>query len=156
MNQLYAIRAYGGSYDDAWETVKFVTDDLAKGEAYVAKMNAFRDELDEKKKEIYDWNTEWRMANAAPVCAESVDKEYPRWDSKTKVTAEMRAERKRIQDENAIAYQTSMKPYFDWNTRAYEAWMAWQQATYPAEILQGIAENLDDANWDIEPVAWLE
>ena len=41
MNQLYAIRASGGSYDDAWETTKYVTDDLSKAEAYCEKMNAF-------------------------------------------------------------------------------------------------------------------
>jgi hypothetical protein len=156
MNQLYAIRAYGGSYDDAWERVQFVTDDLPKAEAYCAKMNAFRDVLDEKKKEIYEWNTQWRKDNPAPVCEKAVEKESPRWDSKTKVTVEMRAERKRIEDENRAAYQAAMKPYYDWNQRCYDEWIVWQEATYSAEILKGIAENLYDSSWDVEPVDWLE
>jgi hypothetical protein len=119
-------------------------------------MNAFRGVLDEKKKEIYEWTTQWRKDNPAPVCEKAVEKEWPRWDSKTKVTAEMRAERKRIQDENAEALRVATKPWYDWNQRCYDEWMAWQEATYSAEILKGIAENLDDSHWDVEPVDWLE
>jgi nitrous oxide reductase accessory protein NosL len=156
MKQLYAIRASGGSYDDAWETTKFVTDDLEKAEAYCAKMNDLAVELRLKKKEINEWSVQRRKDNPAPVCEKIVGKESPRWDSKTKVTVEMRAERKRIEDENRAAYQAAMQPYYDWNRRAYEEWIAWQEATYPAEILEGIKDNLDDSYWDVEPVDWLE
>ena len=156
MNQLYAIRAYGGSYDDAWETTKFVTDDRAKGEAYCAKMNAYRDKLVVLNKEINEWNVQWRKINTPPVCPRPESKDYPRWDSKTKVTPEMRAERKRIQDENNAALSASTKPYVDWNRRCYDAWMAWQEATYSVEDLEAINHQLHDTYWDIEPVDWLE
>jgi hypothetical protein len=156
MNQLYAIRASGGSYDDAWETTKFVTDDLDKAEKYCTKMNDLAVELRLKKVEINAWNSQWRKDNTPPVCQRPMDKEWERWDAKTKVTAEMRAERKRIQDENAEALRAAMKPYNDWNQRCYDAWIAWQEATYPAEILQGLKDNLDDCYWDCEPVDWLE
>ena len=156
MKQLYAIRASGGSYDDAWETTKFVTDDLPKAEAYCEKMNALAGELRVKQKEINAWNAQWWRENPAPMCVKPVEKEWPRWDSKTKVTAEMRAERKRIQDENVEARRVAMIPYVAHNQRAYEEWMAWQEANYSAEILQGLKDNLDDCYWDVEPVDWLE
>jgi hypothetical protein len=156
MNQLYAIRASGGSYDDAWESTKFVTDDLDKAEAYCARMNDLAVELRLKQVEINAWNAQWRKDNAPPVCVLPKDKDVPKWDSKTKVTAEMRAERKRIQDENNKVRQDTMKPYYDWNQRCYDSWMAWQEATYPAEILQCLKDNLDDCYWDVEPVEWLE
>ena len=155
MNQLYAISASGGSYDDAWESVKFVTDDHEKAQVYCSKMNDFAVELRLKKTEINAWNAQWRRDNTAPVCILPADKEAPRWDSKTKVTAEMRAERVRINSENSNARQDAMKPYYDWNQRCYDEWMAWQAATYPAEILQGLKDNLDDCYWDVEPVDWL-
>lgn len=66
MKQLYAIRAYGGSYDEAWEKVQFVTDDLEKAEAYCVKMNAFRDELEAKNTEINKWFNDWRVYNPCP------------------------------------------------------------------------------------------
>lgn len=156
MNQLYAIRASGGSYDDAWETTKYVTDDLPKAEAYCAGMNELAIVLRKKKKEINEWNAQWRKDNPPPVCPHPVDKEIPKWDSKTKVTAEMRAERKRLNEENSKARWEAMKPYYDWNQRAYEIWVDWQNATYPLEILDGLRSNLDDCYWDVEPVEWLE
>ena len=156
MNQLYTISASGGSYDDAWETVKFVTDDLDKAEAYCTKMNDLAVELRVKQTEINAWNVQWRKDNTAPVCVVPPEKAVPKWDSKTKVTAEMRAERTRINSENSKARQDAMKPYYDWNQRAYDSWIAWQEATYPAEILQGLKDNLDDCYWAVEPVAWLE
>jgi hypothetical protein len=156
MNQLYAIRASGGCYDDAWETTKFVTDDKVKAEAYCAKMNDLAVELRLKQVEINAWNAQWRKDNTPPVCVLPKDKDVPKWASNTKVTPEMRAERKRIQDENAEALRAAMKPYNDWNQSCYDAWIAWQQVTYSAEILKGIADNLDDAYWDVEPVEWLE
>jgi hypothetical protein len=158
MNQLYAIRASGGSYDDAWERVQYVTDDLVKAEKYCETMNAFRDMLAGKRKEIDAWGAQWRKDNPAPAIDPTslVKKDVPRWDSKTKVTVEMRAERKLIEDENLAAYQAAMKPYYDWNTRAFNEWIEWQEATYPAEILQGLKDQLDDSYWEVELVDWLE
>lgn len=156
MKPLYAIRAFGGSYDDAWEKVQFVTDDLEKAEAYCVKMNALRDKLETKNKEINKWFADWLVANPAPECEKAVEKKVPRWDSKTKVTVEMRAERKRIEDENRVAHQASMKPYYDWDTRGYDEWVTWQEATYSAEVLKGLREQLHDTYWDTEPVEWLE
>lgn len=156
MKQLYAINASGGSYDDAWETVKFVTDNLDKAEAYCTKMNDLAVGLRLTQLEINAWNAQWRKDNTPPVCVVPPEKVVPKWDSKTKVTAEMRAERTRINSENSNARQVAMKPYYDWNQRCYDEWMAWQQATYPAEILKALKDRLDDCYWDVEPVAWLE
>ena len=156
MKQLYAIRASGGSYDDSWETTKFVTDDHEKAQVYCERMNAFRDVLLEKRKEISEWNVQWRKINPAPECKVPQKKEIPSWPSNKKVTLEMRAERKRIQEENNKAHQDAMKPYYDWHQRCYTEWIAWQQATYSAEILRGLNDNLDDSYWDVEPVDWLE
>jgi hypothetical protein len=156
MKQLYAIRAAGGSYDDAWESVRYVTDDQLKAEAYCAGMNELAILLREKRKKINEWNAQWRKDNLAPVCTAPQKKEIPQWPNHKKVTPEMREERKSIQEENSKSYQAAMKPYLDWNQRCYDEWIAWQQATYPAEILQGLKDTLDDCYWDVEPVAWLE
>jgi len=155
MTQLYAIRAYGGEWDDSWEQVRFITDDEAKGQAYVDKMTALSERLREVQKELGTFHTEWQLANPAPKCRDAKHITVPKWDSKVTVTIEMRAERTRIEELNRADYQDAMKPYYDRCTASRLADEA-KKATYSEEIQRGLANRDDDTFWDIGPVEWLE
>lgn len=155
MNQLYAISAYGGSYEDAWERVEFVTDDLTKGEAYVAKMNAFREVVIAATKQRNDFQNAWQLANPRPHCRAPAPVNVPRWPSNVKPTKEMREERKRLEEINRLDYAEANQPLYDWCQANYQSAVNFV-ATFPADVQEGIAKNYDDTNWSIEPVAWLE
>jgi len=156
MKQFYAITASGGSYDDKWESVQAVTDDQAKADAYVIKMNNRSSELKEILGAITAWREEWIHNNPAPVCPGPVVKYYPRWGSAVKITDEMREERKQIQAENEAARIAAVQPYLDWGQLQLESWRAWQRAMYTADVLKDLATNLHDTYWCVEPVGWLE
>jgi hypothetical protein len=158
MKQLYAIIAFGGSYEDAWSKAEFITDDEEKGKAYVEKMNAKVVVRAQIKSDIYTWWAEWQRNNPQPprLSREPVELAVPRWDGKAKVTKEMREERKRIQDANEKERQDAFQPYVDWHRTGHNKWTEWQQATYSAEDLSGILTYDEDITWDLEPIAWLE
>jgi hypothetical protein len=155
MKQLYAIRAFGGSYEDAWERTEYVTDDLVKGEAYCAEMNAFRDEVITAKKKCQEFSQQWIAQNPRLPHPEPKQIVVPRWDSKTKVTQEMRDERKRLEEINTNARMVAYEPMRQWGLD-YNAAMKAFDATFSAEIQEGLQKNCDDTYWDIEPVEWLE
>lgn len=155
MDQLYTISASGGSYDDAWERVDFVTDDLAKGEAYVAKMNALRDVVIVATKQRFAFQNTWQLANPRPRCRAPAPVEVPRWPNNVKPTKQMRDERKRLEEINRLDYAEANKPLYDWTQANYQAGVNFV-ATFSADVQEGIAKNYDDTYWAIEPVAWLE
>lgn len=157
MKQLYVIIVSGGSYDSSWERTEFVTDDESKGNTFVDEMNARAQVLQQYKEEISEWRTNWLKQNPLPIPLECpVVLPIPKWDSKVKVTEEMREERRRIEDANRSAYIDAQQPYMDWMLLTQEEWVKWQQATYPKDVLDDLEKEYDDAYWSIDPVAWLE
>lgn len=154
MNQLYAIRAYGGSYEDAWEKVEYVTDDMEKGTAYIARMEALRDVVTAANKQVSAFQSKWIADHPRPVLRALQTVEVPRWPSKTKPTPEMRAERKRLEQLNQADYADANKPMCDWATDSYHALNEFRK-TFSEEIQEGATRHVHDTYWDIEPVSWL-
>lgn len=156
MKQLYAIRAFGGSYDDAWENVRFITDDEDKGKAYIAKMEALREVVAAAVTQCNEYQRKWQVENPVPVQRALKPVEVPKLPNEAKkITKEMRDERKRLQELNSKDAADANKPIVDWYHAQYQAVAAFK-ATFPEEIQKGIAESWNDTYWDIEPVAWLE
>ncbi len=156
MKQLFVIRASGGSYDDAWESARFVTDDEEKGNKYVEEMNMRRQKAEVYEREINEWLNNWRKNNPAPMTVQPVEKQYERWAPNAKITQQMRDARKRVQDDNARARVEAMKPYLEWNQRAIAAWEDWKTQNYPQDVLEDIKNNLQETFWEIEPIEWLK
>ena len=66
MKQLYAIRAFGGIWDDSWEHVQYITDDLKKGEAYIEKMVSLQSSVLAANNEIDRAEAVWVAENPYP------------------------------------------------------------------------------------------
>ena len=156
MKQMYAIIAGGGSYDDAWSDVRFVTDDQAKGQAFVDKMNALQTEIQSAEDLVQEFMNQYRIKNPQPTWPDVRDQleVAPRWPSNIKITHEMRAERKRIEDRNQLILEESRKPYWDWHTACQQAVKDFKEATFSIEIWEGM-EHDSDTWWNIQPVETL-
>lgn len=152
---MFAIVASGGSYDDAWSRAEFVTDDEDKGRAYCEKMNAITEQVKSAQIQLGNWQQHYLIDHPRPAMFSWAEKVVPKWKGSDKVTPEMRAERKRIQDINQAASQAAMKPVTDHNQAMYEARLAYQ-ATFPAEVQEGLERFAYNTFWEIEPINWLE
>ena len=155
MKPMFAIVASGGSYDDAWSRAEFVTDDEDKGRAYCEKMNALTEQIKSAQIQLDNWARHYLIDHPRPAVLGWVETPVPKWKGSDKVTPAMRAERKRIQDINQVASQASIKPVMDHNQAMYEAKLAYQ-ATFPAEVQEGLTSFSFDTRWEIEPINWLE
>ena len=156
MTQMYAIIASGGSYDDAWSNVRFVTDDQVKGQAFVDKMNALQTEIQSAEDLVQKSMHQYIIKNPQPIWPDVRDQleVAPRWPSNAKITHEMRAERKRIEDRNQSILEESRKPYWDWHTAYQQAIKDFKEATFSLEIQEGM-EHDSDTWWNIQPVETL-
>ena len=148
---MYVINASGGSYDDAWVNAEYVTDDLAKGQAYVDRMNAFRSEVVAARDQLNKWADQWRRDNPKPILAEAQCQIAPRWTSGQKITQEMRDERASIEAANQVARVEAYEPMRVW----FDDWRAAHdtfKATMSEEIQTGLAKSYYDTYWEIEPI----
>lgn len=128
MKQLYVICAYGGSYEDIWEEHRFVTDDEAKGNLFVEKMNARREELIKIEMVIDSWIRTWKRNNPfEKTCTIS-------------------------KQEDSKSYRLAV---IDWDKEAIAAWNEWKNKTYSKDILEDLKNNLQETSWRIEPISWL-
>jgi hypothetical protein len=156
MKQLYAIIESGGSYDDSWESVRFVTDDLAKAESYVDKMSIMIDSLDEARESLDAWTLAWHKSNPQPNYSKRLKNPVPKWSSTVMVTEEMRQERRLIEAENNKIRQQFQQEHMDWMKRRADESDKWLIENYSEEIRQGLKEELDNTHWTWELVEWLE
>lgn len=154
MKPLYVITISGGEDEDSWTRPEYITDDLAKGEAYCSKMNEMRDIVDAAKKQVAEFSNQWKLDNPAPVVRPLRTVAIPKWDSKTKVTQEMFDERDKLVDANSRDAVDAYQPINRWNIDAYDAVLEFKK-TLPEDVQNGIALNYDDAYWEIELVEWL-
>lgn len=153
---MYAIISYGGSYDDAWSEVRFVTDDEAKGQAFVDKMNALQTEVEVAGNLVYEFMNQYRIKNPEPAVPDvrSQLEVAPRWPGNVKITHEMREERKGIEGRNQLILTESRKPYWDWHTACRQAVEDFKKATFSIEVQEGM-EHDSDTWWNIQPVETL-
>ena len=153
---MFVIVASGGSYDDAWSRAEFVTDDEDKGKAYCEKMNALAASVTDAQMQVGKWQQHYLLDNPRPNIKSPTLLNIPKWKGSDKVTAEMRAERKRLTEENNARTAVSIKPSADHAQTMYQAMLAYKAATFSPEVLEGMDKNYNDAHWEIEPIAWLE
>ena len=155
MKPMFAIIASGGSYDDAWSRAEFVTDDEDKGRAYCEKMNALTEAIKAANIQISKWQQHYLIDHPRVAPLPYTEVPVPKWKGGDKVTPEMRAERKRIQEINQAASQASMKPVMDHSHAMYEAQLVYV-ATFPEDVQVGMQNVYGDVSWEIEPINWLE
>jgi hypothetical protein len=155
MKQMYVITAHGGSYDDAWERAEFVTDDFDKGTAYIEKMNALADQVRNAFVQYGKWTNHYLVDHPRVGPLPYTEIPVPKWKGSDKITPEMRAERKRIEQENNDRRQAANKPMSDHTAALYAAQIAYK-ATLPEDIQRGMLQGYDDTSWEIEPINWLE
>ena len=156
MKQLYVITASGGGSDDQWTRVAFVTDDKDKGDAYVEKMNAFREDVQSAMVQSQNWMLHYQKINPIPQPAAYEPLVVPKWGSKVKITEAMRAERDNIQAENVKLSVASLSPMREWRKQYEKALELYQSCTFTPEINNGMEMDYHDSYWDIDPVMWLE
>ena len=72
MKQLYVITESGGAYDGAWERAEFVTDNEAKGNAYVDRMNSFTKEVAKSRSELVNGLNKWQKNNPRPDVGDDI------------------------------------------------------------------------------------
>jgi hypothetical protein len=152
---MFAIIASGGQYDDAWSRAEFVTDDEDKGRAYCEKMNALSEAVKSANIQLAKWQQHYLIDHPRVAPLSYTEVPVPKWKGSDKVTPEMRAERKRIQDINDSARQAANKPMMDHTQAMYEAQLAYK-ATLPDDIQYGMLTGYHDTFWEIEPINWLE
>jgi hypothetical protein len=155
MKQMFAIIASGGSYEDAWDRAEFVTDDEDKGRAYCEKMNALSDAVKSANLQVAKWTQHYLIDHPRPAALPFTEVTVPKWKGSDKITPEMRAERKRIQDTNDSMRKAAYKPIMDHNQTMYEAGLAYK-ATFPEDVRLGMDNGFYDTSWEIEPINWLE
>lgn len=155
MTQMYVITSSGGSYDDAWVHTEYVTDDLVKGQAYVDRMNAFRDEVIAARKLLDQWDDQWRKNNPKPLLVEPHHQLAPRWTGGQVITQEMRDERASIEAANQVARAEAYAPMREWTDDWWAAHNAFK-ATLSQEIQTGLEKGYCDSYWEIEPIEVLE
>jgi len=152
---MFAIVASGGSYEDAWSRAEFVTDDEDKGIAYCEKMNALAEAVRSANIQYTKWQQHYMVDNPRVGPLPFTPLKVPAWKGSDKVTHEMRAERKRIQDINAANQQIANKPMVEYTLLMYQAQVAYK-ATLPEDIQLGMQNYYEDTRWEIEPINWLE
>lgn len=152
---MFAIIASGGHYDDAWNRAEFVTDDEDKGRAYCEKMNALSEAVQSANVQFAKWNQHYLIDHPRVDQLPWKEVPVPKWKGSDKVTPEMRAERKRIQDLNNAALQAANKPMLDHTQTMVDAQIAYK-AALPEDIRLGMENSYHDTFWEIEPIAWLE
>ncbi len=155
MKQMFVISAEGGEYDSEWSRNEFITDDLAKGQAYVDKMNAMREVVADAHKQVHSAQVEWVTKNPIPILRSPVLIDVPKWASSTVVTQEMRNERNRLNALNEKENEIVNQPHQDWCNASLLVNKQFK-ATFSEEIQKGIKEYWNDTYWTIGPIAWLE
>lgn len=156
MKQLYVITESGGQYDDAWEHARFVTDDREKAELYCNNQTQRILDLKEKKDIVDKWVEVWTRTHPRPGMLSYVEKPIPRLPSYGKVTDEMRAERKRIQDENSNAITIACAPVAAWQKARTAAVKEYKEANFSQDVITQL-DDIDstDSYWSFEEVEWL-
>jgi len=153
--QMYVITMDQGQYEDAFTTVLFVTDDFEKGEAYVNKKNSVYQSCNAKAESFHKNDLrEWFLANPRPDIQQPELLPVPKWKGNEKITPEMRAERKRIQNENDAIIVQAREPMEQWSNEQQKFTSEWLKNHLTEEEYE-IYFKMNDNCWSIESVAWL-
>ncbi len=154
--QLYKIRQFGGSYDDSWESVDYVTDDFEKGTAYVNNKNSFAQVMMEAEQKCSEYLALWQQENPRPNVRDLKQVKIPSFPNKVKPTKEMLEERENLKKKNKEDYEDAYRELKEWGESRIKAQNNFQ-SQFSEEIQKGFHDfSYIDVTWVIEPVAWLE
>lgn len=135
---VYVMIAYGGSYEDAWRSNRLASLDKSALEAVANVKNEEIRVLTEKQERVREHMQVWAKKNPTPPHPGEVyvDKlTVPTWVhlKEKEITAEMRAERALLKEENqrrqTAAYEIAYRPQTEW------------RAIYDAEQARFITEE---------------
>ena len=153
--QLYVITASGGGCDDEWQRTEFVTDDIVKGEEYVAAQNKLAEDVKAANDHIEKHMAHWRIETPCPHQLPYDTLVVPSFAGVSPITAEMRQKRKDIRAINDNLLLTSMAPVREWYATQLSVKNKFIGSTFPPDVVNGINTWIGDAVWELTPIAWL-
>lgn len=146
-----------GSHEDYQTTTLFATHDQRAALAYVEYQNELLDSMRTKMIQVDFVVNNWEEKNPKPIDPYLIPPALhviPGWKSGRPVTPEMRAERKRLNLENADRVTEGRKPLRAWAVERNAFVAAWKTDNLtPAEALALSTDN--ETFYEIEDVAWM-
>lgn len=153
--QMYVITMATGSYDDYSVGVVSITDDFAKGEAYVNKKNQVYQSMNSKVKAFYsNEHVQWHKTNPQPDTTAKELIPIPKWKGDQKITQEMRDQRKALELKNSEITRKAHEPFLKWSQDYNQFFEDWAKASLTEDELE-IYKIRDENHWYIEEVNWL-
>ena len=146
-----------GSHEDYQTTTLFATHDQRAALAYVEYQNELLDSMRAKMIQVDFVVNNWEETNPKPIdpyLIPSALHVIPNWKGVAIITPEMRAERKRLNLENADRVAEGRKPLRAWAVERNAFVAAWKTDNLtPAEALALSTDN--ETFYEIEDVAWM-
>ena len=146
-----------GSYEDSQTTTLFATHDQHAALAYVEYQNELLDNVRAKMIQANNAVHTWDGKNPRPIdpyLIASALHIIPDWKGVAIITPEMRAERKRLNLENADRVTEGRKPLRAWAVERTAFLAAWKTDNLtPAEALALTGDNA--TFYEIEDVIWM-
>lgn len=153
--QMYVITMETGSYDSYSVSVMAVTDDFAKGEAYVNKMNQNFSSMDQKVKAFYQNEyVQWQRTNPRPDTMVKGLIEIPKWKGNQKITKEMREQRKALELKNSEIVRKAHEPLLQWSKDFNQYCENWAKTHLTQKEFE-VYLIRDENHWSIEESKWL-
>ena len=154
---LFNIVKSTGSYEDYQTTTLFATHDQDAALAYVEYQNGLLDSVRAKMIQANNAVHTWDGKNPRPIDPYLIPSALhiiPDWKGVAIITPEMRAERKRLNLENADRVTEGRKPLLAWVLERNAFLAAWKEANLtPAEALA--LKNDNATLYEIEDVSWM-
>ena len=127
MDKIYIAVAYGGSYEDVWETNLAASFNQEKINSFVNEKVALVERVKAASAKLGEFATEYERLNMFDRSRMDAQKEVPKWPAgidQRLITKEMRAERESIRAYNAAVISRNHKRMMDHNDRRNEAMVA--------------------------------
>lgn len=124
MEKIYIAVAFGGSYEDAWESNHVASLDQSKIVRYVEEQNARIARLKDVEGQLFTFTVEYDKKNPFDRSQMEAQQEVPKWPSgidQRLITKEMRAERDSIRAFNAEVIARNHQRMMKYNEERNEA-----------------------------------
>ena len=152
---IFVITMSTGQYDSFTSSVIGITEDFAKGEVYVEKMNKTFSSMEKKVQSFYEKEfVEWQKNNPKPKIEVKGLIEIPKWGSKQKITKEMRDKRKNLELKNSEICRKANEPSFEWFKQADNFCKDWFKSNLTKDEFE-IYLIRDNNYWSIEETEWV-
>lgn len=163
MNKIFVAVAYGGQYEDAWESNLAASEDVTKVEAFIAEEKARREKEGQFQLALHKFYNEFREAN--PVTRVALPrKERPKWKAgiaEKDITPEMRQERRDIDSFNMEQIRKQNAAENVWQNEvwrpAYENF-CWEHDRGPGDFMMYTSTGksyIDETYFRIDEIAKL-